>query len=186
MSKNYKAIGEDIFKNKVEKISLEFFIFTYGSMVIQLIKDYDDYTMVNTTLEKLGYNMGIRLVDDFLSITQFKPCTDFKNVMEILTKVGFKVYLNIVPQLDFQSEIQCTLTLTDNPLAENVELPPDAIENGLWYSNWMTGVIRGALEQIQFIVTTEFTRDVLRGDDTTEIVVTLIKIADENVLAPED
>ncbi|ORX62907.1 hypothetical protein DM01DRAFT_1297793, partial [Hesseltinella vesiculosa] len=53
LSKQYKSIGEDVWKNKVEKINAELFTLTYGSMVVQLVKDYEDYNEVNKQLEKM-------------------------------------------------------------------------------------------------------------------------------------
>jgi hypothetical protein len=41
-----------------------------------------------------------------------------------------------------------TLTLDENPLAEFVELPEDALEGGLLFSNVLCGVLRGALEMV--------------------------------------
>ena len=41
-----------------------------------------------------------------------------------------------------------SLTFDDNPLAESVELPEEALEGGLWFSNVFCGVIRGALEMV--------------------------------------
>jgi trafficking protein particle complex subunit 3 len=43
-----------------------------------------------------------------------------------------------------------TLTLDKNPLTEFVELPEEAIEGGLWFSNVLCGVLRGALEMVRF------------------------------------
>lgn len=42
-----------------------------------------------------------------------------------------------------------SLTFDDNPLAEFVELPEEALEGGLWFSNVFCGVIRGALEMVR-------------------------------------
>ena len=41
-----------------------------------------------------------------------------------------------------------TLTLEENPLAEFVELPEEVLEGGLWFSNALCGVLRGALEMV--------------------------------------
>lgn len=46
-------------------------------------------------------------------------------------------------------ERSCSLVLTENPLADFVELPP-ALAN-LNYCNLICGVIRGALEQVDSI-----------------------------------
>jgi hypothetical protein len=40
------------------------------------------------------------------------------------------------------------LTLDENPLAEFVELPDEVLEGGLWFSNVLCGIIRGALEMV--------------------------------------
>jgi hypothetical protein len=41
--------------------------FTYGALVVKLIKEMDNIEAVNTQLETMGYNIGVRLIDDFLS-----------------------------------------------------------------------------------------------------------------------
>jgi hypothetical protein len=52
MSRNYKAIGDELVKRS-DKISAELFTLTYGALVVQLIKDYEDYEEVNKQLEKM-------------------------------------------------------------------------------------------------------------------------------------
>ena len=127
--------------------------------------------------------------------------------------MAFKTFLNITPTLSFPPPPSTTpnaspqefiLTFEENPLAEFAELPPDAREGGLWFSNVLCGVVRGALEmvspflaslqfprssgigrrcmaddQIQLQVETRFLSDVLRGDETTEMHVRLIRVLEE-------
>ena len=66
----------------------------------------------------------------------------------------------------------CSLILPENPLNENVELPPG---KELLYSNILCGVIRGALEMILLKVDCYYVKDVLRGDETNEIRVCLLE-----------
>lgn len=76
------------------------------------------------------------------------------------------------------------LTLEENPLTEFVELP-DNYQN-LSYCNILCGVIRGCLEMVQLRVECKFVRDVLRGDDVSEIRVTLKERIAEEIPVGED
>lgn len=60
---------------------------TYGSFVAQLIKDTEDYETVNKQLDKMGYSMGQRLIEEFLAKTGALKCTDLKETAEMIAKV---------------------------------------------------------------------------------------------------
>ena len=52
--------------------------------------------MSTLQLEKMGYNIGIRLVEDFLYRTQGERCKDFREVAEKV-QLAFKLFLNVSP-----------------------------------------------------------------------------------------
>ena len=54
---------------------------------MQLIQDYEDYAEVNKQLEKMGYNIGTRLIEDFLARSSLGRCADFREVGEVVAKV---------------------------------------------------------------------------------------------------
>mmetsp|Transcript_32217 Transcript_32217/g.91391 ORF Transcript_32217/g.91391 Transcript_32217/m.91391 type:complete len:181 (+) Transcript_32217:293-835(+) len=152
-----------------DRINTEIFTLTYGSVVRQLITDLEDVNEVNKELEKMGYNIGTRLVDEFLAKTNTSRCADFKDAAEKIAKAGFKMFLGVSAIATNWSAdgSECSLILEENPLADFVELPE--AYSGLIYCNVLCGVIRGALEMVGMQVQARFVRDVLKGDDAFEI-----------------
>merc|ERR1711937_603366 len=83
-------LGDATF-NKMEKVHAELFTLTYGALVAQLVKDYEDPEEVNTQLDKMGFNMGQRMVDEFLSRSGISQrCANFRETCDVIAKVGFK------------------------------------------------------------------------------------------------
>lgn len=69
-------------------MSAELVTLTYGTIVAQLCKDFDsDYVEVNKQLDKMGYNIGLRLIEDFLSKSNIGRCSNFRETAEAISKV---------------------------------------------------------------------------------------------------
>ena len=65
------------FLSTVERINSELLTFTYGSLIVRLIKDYEKPEEINEQLEKMGYNIGIRIIDDYLAKSCISPPQTF-------------------------------------------------------------------------------------------------------------
>ena len=62
---------------------------TYGTIVAQLCKDFDsDYAEVNKQLDKMGYNIGLRLIEDYLAKSNtMKRCSNFRETADMIARV---------------------------------------------------------------------------------------------------
>ncbi|KAF6345930.1 trafficking protein particle complex 3 [Rhinolophus ferrumequinum] len=118
-----------------KKMSSELFTLTYGALVTQLCKDYENDEDVNKQLDKMGYNIGVRLIEDFLARSNVGRCHDFRETADVIAKVAFKMYLGITPGITNWSPAgdEFSLILENNPLVDFVELPDN--HSSLIYSN---------------------------------------------------
>ncbi|XP_014033685.2 trafficking protein particle complex subunit 3 isoform X1 [Salmo salar] len=139
-----------------KKMNAELFTLTYGALVTQLCKDYENDEEVNKQLDKMGYNIGVRLIEDFLARSSVGRCQDFRETADVIAKVAFKMYLGITPSVTNWSPAgdEFSLILESNPLVDFVELPDN--HTSLVYSNLLCGVLRGALEMVQMAVDVKF------------------------------
>uniref|UniRef100_A0A0A9YQE0 Trafficking protein particle complex subunit n=1 Tax=Lygus hesperus TaxID=30085 RepID=A0A0A9YQE0_LYGHE len=168
-----------------KKVNSELFTLTYGALVSQLMRDYENVEDVNKQLERMGYNIGIRLIEDFLAKTGSGRCYDFKDTAEKV-QTAFRIYLGITPDITNWSPSgdEFSLQFESNPLTEFVELPDHCI--GLKYCNVLTGVLRGAMEMVQMDISSVFVRDHLKGDSCTELRIKFIKRIEDAIPAGED
>uniref|UniRef100_A0A0D9WY87 Trafficking protein particle complex subunit n=2 Tax=BOP clade TaxID=359160 RepID=A0A0D9WY87_9ORYZ len=135
---------------------------------------------------KVGYNIGTRLVDEFLAKSNVSRCVDFKETADVIAKLGFKMFLGVTATVtNWDAEgTSCSFVLEDNPLVDFVELPD--ICQGLQYCNVLSGVIRGALEMVSMKTEVTWVRDMLRGDDAYEMRVKLTKQVPEEYPYKDD
>ena len=72
----------------MDKVNAELVTLTYGTIVAQLCQDCEgDYVEVNKQLEKMGYNIGCRLIEDFLAKSGAGRCGSFRETAEMISKV---------------------------------------------------------------------------------------------------
>lgn len=105
----------------------------------------------------MGYNIGMRLIEDFLAKSNTGACTSFRETAEVISRIGFKVFMNITPTVANWTQDGKTFSLIfdENPLSDFVELPDDGrAQDELWYSNILVGVLRGALEMVPIFSST--------------------------------
>lgn len=95
-----------------------------------------------------GWNIGQRLIDEYLARSKTAACNDFREVAERIARQGFRMFLNANASVTGWSQDgkSCRIVLEENPLNDFVELPEQL--KGLHYSNILCGVIRGALEMV--------------------------------------
>lgn len=114
------------------------------------------------------------MIDEFLAKSGVNNCSNFRETADVISKVAFKMFLGISPEVtNWNSEnTSFTLVFNDNPLVDFVELPPQYQD--LAYCGILCGIIKGALEMVQLQVDCKFVKDILKGDDTTEMKIELV------------
>lgn len=59
-------------------------------MVAQLCSDFDsNYGEVNKQLDKMGYNIGMRLIEDFFAKSGMQRCGNLRETAETISKVRY-------------------------------------------------------------------------------------------------
>ena len=166
----------DIAFARMEKVNAELLSITYGALVSELLRMKGDSMNIETDIERIGQNIGVRLVDEFLAKSSAQACQSFRDVMESLSKIGMKMFLGIDADLVELGSKSFLISFSENPLNDFVELPRELRESGFSYSIIYCGIIKGALEQLHMKVDCRFSKDVLRGDETNAIQVDLVDI----------
>ncbi|KOB78319.1 Trafficking protein particle complex subunit 3, partial [Operophtera brumata] len=116
-----------------KKVNSELLTLTYGALVSQMLKEIENPDDVNKQLERIGYNMGVRLIEDFLARTTSNRCMEMRETADKLQQ-AFSWS---------SSGDEFSLVWDQCPLSEWVEMPNN---NGLKYCALVPGAIRGALQ----------------------------------------
>lgn len=159
---------------KQDKCNAEFFALTYGALVAELLRDFEDDASVSNELDRMGHSIGVRCIEEVLAKANNVPTQSFASDTPDICALAFRMFLGIQLESNKASDTSYTLTFNENPLATFVELPKE--REGLEYSQLYAGMIRGMLEMLQFDVTTRVSKTQLRGNDTNEITVELKQI----------
>jgi hypothetical protein len=111
-----------------DSVNTELLTLTYGAMVSQLIRDYEDPAEVNVQLEAMGYNIGVRVVDEFCAKSRGVRCRNFRETIDTVARDAFKMFLGVsavVTEVGGDGS-SAVLRIPDNPLAGAffVLLPP--------------------------------------------------------------
>ena len=184
MSSSAIRSGEQAW-SKSQKTNAELFALTYGVLVMQIINDYEDFELVNEQLELLGFNIGGRIIDEYLAKQRdvgTQSCRNFQVVGESVAKIAFKMFLGVAAEVSDTSKNgikSFSLVIAENPLTTFVDLP--AGHENLKYSNILCGVIRGSLSAINMKVSATFKKDVLVGDESNEIQVVLEEVTRDDI-----
>lgn len=180
-----KNRGGDFVIPPMEKVNPELFSLMYGAFVMQLIRDYRDVQTVNVELYKVGYNMGIRLVDEFFAKSNQQPCRDFHETIQVIARVAFKMFLNVEAEVSKSTTDGRTyhVSFKTNPLTDFVELP--AGYDQLHYSNVICGAVTGALRMLQIVVECTYVQDKLKGGNEDEIAIKLVEVVNEGYVDEE-
>ena len=205
----------------LEKVNSELFSLTYGAFLVQMLRDANgDASFVNAKLRGIGKSIGNRLIEEYLakmmntggggngvgngsyyggSNNAADSCKTFREVMENVAFVGFRMFLNARCRLvdwssnsssngssgntpttndnstsnmnsnSSSSHESVTLAIEDLSLADFVELP-EKYTNSLSYCEVVCGVVEGALESVNVRVKVHFVKDGLRSDLSSSYV----------------
>lgn len=111
------------------KANTELFALTYGSLITELLKDYNhDIPEINNQLDRIGYSIGVRCIDELLAKCEVNgidigSCSKLENTAEVIAKIGFRCFLGMTCDVANVSEKAFSLFLYENPLSIFVELP---------------------------------------------------------------
>ena len=130
-------------------------------------------------LNRRGYNIGVRLIDEFLAKAQVGPCSSFTEAAEVIAKVGFKMFLGVTAEVAARPRPVQPSACGES--ARRVRRASRAVL-GLAYSNMLCGVLRRRARNGSDACRVHPDEDALWGDDVTEIRVVLKEMMEEEYI----
>jgi hypothetical protein len=129
MSKSVITASGHSLWSKMPKANTELFALTYGSLITELLKDYENnIPEINTQLDRIGHSIGVRCIDELLAKIEVNgvalpPCRTLKDTAEVVAKIGFRMFLGVTCDVSNVTDKSFSLFLYENPLSIFVELP---------------------------------------------------------------
>lgn len=125
-------------RTRVDKVNAELVTLTYGTMVAQLCSDFDNnYGEVNKQLDRMGYNIGMRLVEDFFAKSGVQRCANLRDTAETIAKVRHVSLDSLVPN-HREPRWPCMSTL----LQDHTECLADRLQNVFKYHSYRYELVR--------------------------------------------
>lgn len=151
----------------------------------QAIEDCEgDPEAANKQLDLIGFNIGTRLIDEFIAKNDNEPCRSFKDVVEKVA-LGFKMFAGIDVSLMQKNDQEFMISFKDNPLDLHVYIPDEY--KGLSYSNIICGIIRGACEAVNVRIKCYFTSDkLISPNENYEIKIELEELIKKKLIDYDD
>lgn len=181
------VVGEEQWK-KMEKMPADLFHSMYGAVAVDAWRQCgNDGIKANARLDRIGFNMGGRLVEELCAkcpIISTVCGSTFREAGESIIKLLFKMYMNanvVIEPMD-NDELIVSLPSNDeqlNAITKNVVLPDDARTSSFNYFQLYCGLMRGVLESLYWRTEVGMVNDQLKGDTNTQIRIKLISKLDE-------
>lgn len=157
-----------------DKVNVELFSLTYGSLVRSIVKETNNIDDANAKLNKIGVSIGNRITDDFIVRSDKPRFKNFREACESIVDFALKYYLGITAQIVEPSDTHCIIRFGDNPITRYVVIPPEY--EGLVYLMPLLSAIKTALGLLHYNVETKLVQDMLHGGATNDIEITLVEV----------
>lgn len=80
-----------------------------------MLLDLESPEEVNKQLDKMGQNIGIRLVDDFLAKTNTGRCRNFREAAKTIAETGFRMFLGCSAKVTQIDDKECKMVRCESP-----------------------------------------------------------------------